>query len=65
MNASSDGKRAGTYAELESRVLSAEGIEGMQTLLAHGSQTRTGAHNRERLREAQRSRPAAPSRRAP
>ena len=28
---------------------STESVEGMQTLLAHGGQTRSGAHNRERL----------------
>ena len=41
-----------------------EGIEGMQTLLARGGQTRSGALDRERLINAQRGRPAAPSRRA-
>ena len=39
-------------------------IAGMQTFLERGDQTRPGAHDCARLRDAQRSRPAAPSQRS-
>ena len=41
-----------------------ERIVGMQTLLAYGGQTRSGAHERARRRDVRRRGPTAPSRRA-